>query len=163
MATTSQTGLARETLRAARARGARVTRATERVRIGRFTGPAYPFRHTIFGVMGPKTDIEVLFTSMVNILTTPKRTLPWAPDFGSEVPNLVFEPNDEVTRALIRHYVIKDLGEHEPRVNVMSVRTDFDELIDPYRVNVQVSWAIVGDPGGQVFSGPIGYRLTSST
>jgi phage baseplate assembly protein W len=133
-----------------------------RPKLGRYTGPAYPFRSTIYGVLGPKTDVEVLFTSMVNILTTVKGTIPYDPSFGSEIPNLVFEPNDEITRSLIRHFVVKDLGEQEPRVNVIAVRTDIDPVTNPYFVNIVVSWTVVGDPSGQVFSGPVGFRLSAA-
>jgi phage baseplate assembly protein W len=153
---------ARETLQRARARGVPMTLVADRTKLGRYTGPAYPFRNTVYGTMGPKTDVEVLFTSMVNILTTPKGTLPYDPNFGSEIPNLVFEPNDEVTRSLIRHFVVKDLGEQEPRVIVQGVHTDVDERQDPNRVNITVSWTVVGDPNGQVFSGPVGFRLTAA-
>jgi len=156
----AQTGLAAEALRRARGRGVPRGMVNDRPRIGRFTGPAYPFGYTVFGALGPKTDVEILFTSLVNILTTQKGTIPWDPKFGSEVPNLVFEPNDEITRSLIRHFVIKDLGEQEPRINVIAVRTDVDEQVDPHRVNISVSWAVVGDASGAVFSGPVGFRLS---
>jgi len=108
--------------------------------------------------MGPKTDIEVLFTSVVNILTTRKGTLPYDPPFGSEVPDLVFEPNDEITRALIQYFTDKDLGEQEPRINIEATRTDTDPQNSPNDVNVLVSWTIVGDPSGQLYGGPIGFR-----
>jgi len=155
----AQTGLARAALQRARGRGTPTSAVDRRENIGRFTGPSYPFRNTIFGVMGPKTDVEILFTSMVNILTTSKGTIPWDPNFGSEIPDLVFEPNDEITRSLIRHFVRKDLGAQEPRINVQTVSTDVSEQEDPNRVNIQVSWTIVGDPSGQTYSGPVGFNV----
>ena len=135
------------------------TRLKDRPKLGRYTGPAYPLRYTVGGVLGPKTDVEVIFTSMVNILTTPKGTLPYDPEFGSHVPDLVFEPNDEITRSLIRYYTRKDLEEQDPRVNILAVRTDISDS-EPYTVNITVTWAIVGDPTGQVFSGPVSFRLS---
>lgn len=138
------------------------TRLKDRPKLGRFTGPAYPLKYTVGGVLGPKSDVEVIFTSMVNILTTPKGTIPYDPKFGSEVPDLVFEPNDEITRSLIRYYTRKDLEEQDPRVNVIAVRTDVDDVNEPYTVHITVTWAIVGDPTGRVFSGPVSFRLSAT-
>jgi phage baseplate assembly protein W len=138
------------------------SRLQDSPKLGRYTGPAYPFKYTVGGALGPKTDVEVIFTSMVNILTTARGTLPYAPKFGSEIPNLVFEPNDEITRSLIRYFVRKDLEEQDPRVNVIAVRTDVDETNAPYTVHITVTWAIVGDPTGRVFSGPVSFRLSAT-
>ena len=137
------------------------SRLQDRPRLGRFTGPAYPLRYTVGGVLGPKTDLEIIYTSMVNILTTSKGSLPYAPEFGSHVPDLVFEPNDEITRSLIRYYTQKDLQEQDPRINVIAVRTDVNEMNEPYTVHITVTWAIVGDPSGRVFSGPVSFRLSA--
>jgi len=136
-----------------------VSRLVTRRKLGRFTGPAYPIKTTMGGALGPATDVEILFTSMVNILTTRKGTIPYDPKFGSVVPDLVFEPNDEVTHALIRYFTKKDL-EQDPRINIIAVHTNVDEKAEPYRVNIGVSWTIVGDPTGQVLSGPISFRLS---
>jgi len=136
-------------------------RLVARPRLGRFTGPAYPLKGTVGGNLGPKSDIEVIFTSMVNILTTEKGTIPYSPKFGSQVPSLVFEPNDEITRSLIRYFTRKDLEEQDPRINVIAVRTDFSDD-EPYTVHISVTWAIVGDPSGRSFSGPVSFRLSQT-
>lgn len=138
-----------------------MTRLKDRPKLGRFTGPAYPLKYTVGGSLGPKTDVEVIFTSMVNIITTSKGTIPYDPGFGSDIPDLVFEPNDEITRSLIRYYARKDLEEQDPRVNVIAVRTDVDDVSAPYTVNITITWAIVGDPTGRVFSGPVSFRLSA--
>lgn len=130
---------------------------TANERIGRFTGPAYPFGPSWAQTLGPKTDLEVVFTSVVNILTTPIGTIPYDPFLGSEVPNLVFEPNDAITQGLIRYFVERDLRRQEPRVNVAFVRTVVPEN-EPHKVVVTVAFQIVGDPEGRVFSAPISFN-----
>jgi len=123
---------------------------------GRFTGPAYQFGPSWALTLGPKSDLEVVFTSVVNILTTPIGTIPYDPFLGSDVPNLVFEPNDAITQGLIRYYTERDLRQQEPRVRVLSVSTVVP-VNEPHTVVVTVSFQIVGDPEGRVFSAPISY------
>jgi phage baseplate assembly protein W len=129
-------------------------------RVGRFTGPAYQFGPSWALTLGPKTDLEVVFTSIANIITTPIGSLPYDPFGGSEIPNLVFEPNDSVTQGLIRYYVRRDLGRQEPRVVVRTVRTVVPED-DPHKVVVTIAFQIVGDPDGRVFSAPIEFGTLS--
>lgn len=127
---------------------------------GRFTGPAYQFGPSWALTLGPKSDVEVIFTSVVNILTTPIGTMPYDPFLGSEVPNLVFEPNDTITRALIRYFVERDLGRQEPRAKVLFVRTVVP-ADEPHTVVVTVAFSIVGDPEGRVFNAPLEFNTLS--
>lgn len=131
--------------------------ALPQTQVGRYTGPAFPFGPSWALTLGPKTDLEVLFTSLANIITTPIGTLPYAPFRGSEVANLVFEPNDAITHGLIRYYVRRDVTRQEPRLKILNVRTMVPE-IDPHRVVVTSAFQIVGDPNGRIFSAPIEYN-----
>lgn len=127
------------------------------VGVGRFTGPAYSYGPSWALTLGPKTDLEVLFTSIANIITTVIGSLPYAPFDGSEIPNLVFEPNDSITQGLIRYFAKRDLAVQEPRIVVRAVRTVvLDE--DPHRVFVTILFQIVGDPNGRLFSAPIAFN-----
>lgn len=125
--------------------------------LGRFTGPAYPFGPSWALTLGPKTDLEVIFTSVVNIITTTLRTLPYRPTGGSDVADLVFEPNDAVTRGLLRYFVKRDLGRQEPRADVVTVRT-VQPLNEPHTVVVTVAFRILGDPEDRVFSAPVEFN-----
>lgn len=122
--------------------------------LGKYTGIGYPFSAEPTGVMSPKPDISVLFTSIANILTTPKGSLPYDPDAGSFVPDLVFEIADEATLQLIRHFTEKDLREQERRIVVVAVYTEQPDD-EPNQVVVTVGFSIVGDPSGQVYSAPV--------
>lgn len=127
--------------------------------LGRFTGPGYAFGATEASVLGPKSDTLVIVTSMVNIITTPKGTIPYAPGRGSIVPLLLFEPFTDVTLSLIRYYTAKDLSEQEPRIVVRSV---FTERISDFSVSVRPSFQIVGDSVGDVLSAPLTFSKEQS-
>jgi phage baseplate assembly protein W len=142
-----------------RAHQLRQAGATSR-RFGRFTSAAYPFGPSWAKTLGPKSDFEVIFTSLINIVTQPLGTVPWDPFFGSEVPNLVFEINDSVTRSLLQYFVKRDLGQQEPRANVLFVRTWVPDN-DPHTVVITIAFSIVGDPEGRVFTAPIEFNTLS--
>ena len=125
--------------------------------MGRFTGPAYPFGPSWGGTLGPKTDLEVVYTSIVNIVTTTVGTYAPDPRSGSEIPNIVFELNDEITRARIRYFVKRDLRRQEPRASVLSVNT-FVPPNEPHKIVVTVAFQIVGDAEGRVFSAPLEFN-----
>lgn len=123
-----------------------------RVIVGRFSGPGYPLGANEASALGVKRDVLVIITSMVNIITTPKGSVPYAPRRGSIVPMLLFEPFTDVTLSLLRYYTGKDLTEQEPRIRIRSV---FTERISNYSVSVSPSFQIVGDPVGDVLSAPL--------
>jgi len=129
-------------------------------RFGRFTSAGYPLGPSWAQSLGPKPDFNVVFTSVINIVTTPLGSVPWDPFLGSEIPNLVFEVNDAVTRALIQYFVERELGRQEPRVNVLFVRT-FVPDNEPHTIVVTISFKIVGDPEGRTFSAPIEFNTLS--
>ncbi len=117
------------------------------VRRNRFPGPAYRFGATVEGVLGLKVDKHVIITSYINILTTQKGSIPYDPNIGSVVPELLFEPNDEITKGLIRFFTFKDLTDQEPRALVRAV---FTEQPDDDSVVVTVAFSIVGDSSAAV-------------
>lgn len=122
---------------------------------GRYTGAAYPFGPDAAGTLGPKDDVSVVLSSIANILSTPKFTIPHAPNLGSFVQWLLFEPNDEITRNLIRYYTIKDITDQEPRVNVLAC---FTQEADDHTVIVSIAFQLVGDPTGKVHKAPIPFQ-----
>jgi len=123
--------------------------------LGRWTGPAMPFGPDETSSLGPKDDVQVIATSMYNILATPKGTVPYNPALGSYIPLLLHEPLDDVTLGLIRHYVVKDVSEQEPRVRVHSVITSRE---GEYGVSVAISFSLVGDSLGRILNAPLIFR-----
>jgi uncharacterized protein len=57
------------------------------------------------------------------ILMTRKGERPMRPEFGCEIHDLVFAPNDAATTGLARRYVIEALSMWEPRIDVLDVKT----------------------------------------
>lgn len=129
-------------------------RVADRVATQRYTGPAYPFGPSVHGTLGPKDDFSVVVTSMINILTTPRGSVPYDLSIGSDVPLLIFEPLDDITLNLIRYFTRKDLSEQEPRAAIRQVFAQIDP-VDPNRVLIDVGFSLVGEPDGSVYGIPV--------
>jgi phage baseplate assembly protein W len=121
--------------------------------LGRFAGPAYPFGPSPALVLGPKPDANVILSSICNIITTPKGSVPYNPKLGSRVPYLLFDINDEVTQGLVRYYTLKDVSEQDPRAIIN--RVTIDVPVDGHTIIVLISFSIAGDALGQVHSAPV--------
>ena len=84
-------------------------------------GPSFPFKSSVSGVLGGKTRKEHITTSIKMILSTPRGSLRYDPDFGSEVPSLVFDIISEASLNLINFYTIQALQKFEKRITVRGV------------------------------------------
>lgn len=71
--------------------------------------------------------LDLVWSSIVLILGTPLGTRIMLPEFGSLVPTLVFEPNDEALVALGKRYVIDAIDKWEPRVTLRDVSIIIEE------------------------------------
>src|SRR5437763_10950394 len=60
------------------------------------------------------------------ILLTPKGQRVMRPEFGCQIHELVFAPNDATTAGLAAYYVEEALGRWEPRIEVLDVTADPD-------------------------------------
>jgi len=101
------------------------------------------------GALGPKSDDEVIATSIQNILSTPKGSWRCDPTVGSFLWQLVMEPLDEIAQQLIMYYAAKDLSEQETRIQVVGVTVS---TLSEHVVGVQISFVRKSDPMKRVLS-----------
>jgi len=67
--------------------------------------------------------------SIVQILSTRPGERFFLPEFGSRLPELVFQPNDVVFRALARQYIVDAIKRWEKRVVIEEVEFSEDPLV----------------------------------
>ena len=84
---------------------------------------------------------EHIRESIIQILGTRLGERIMNPEFGSRLPELVFEQNDSVLRGLIRHYVIAAIERWEKRIVVIDVT--FDEPSDVNSLLVRIAYRII--------------------
>lgn len=75
------------------------------------------------------------------ILLTPRGQRPMRPEFGCQIHDLIFHPNDASTAGLAAYYVQEALAMWEPRIKVdaVDVSADPDE---PARMLIDVTYTI---------------------
>ena len=105
------------------------------------TGWAFPVRvdaHGRIALARQELDIE---KAIRIILLTPKGQRVMRPEFGCQIHDLIFAPNDATTAGLASYYVEEALGMWEPRIRVQEVTARPDPG-DPGRLLVEVRYEI---------------------
>jgi uncharacterized protein len=111
--------------------------------MGDFLGNGWAFpvgvdAHGRIALAHRERDIE---EAMRIILLTPKGQRVMRPEFGCQVHDLIFAPNDASTAGLAMLYVEQALGMWEPRIRVVNVAARIDDL-DPSRMLIDVDYEI---------------------
>jgi phage baseplate assembly protein W len=104
-------------------------------------GFAFPFSVDARGRIALARHEEDIRQAILMILMTPKGQRLMRPEFGCQIHELVFEPNDPVTAGLAAYYVEGALAMWEPRIRVVSVMPDSDAAT-PERLNIVITYEI---------------------
>ncbi|MBK9710610.1 MAG: GPW/gp25 family protein [Kouleothrix sp.] len=83
-------------------------------------------------------DIEQAITM---ILLTPKGQRVMRPEFGCQIHDLIFGPNDATTAGLADYYVREALAMWEPRIEVQDVRVAPDTA-NTARMRIEIRYLI---------------------
>lgn len=110
----------------------------------RYRGMALPFVKKPLGYFQSMFSRDVIKSSIFMILSTNIGERVCVPEFGSRILRLVFEPNDIVTRNLLRQIVVDDVTRWEPRVTVRDVRVASSD----HEIKVYVEYIINGTQVG---------------
>lgn len=106
---------------------------------------AYPFSGSgVAGVFDPKSSLEGYESALRNILMTEKGSVPWNPEFGSELHKFVFDLNDLISQNLIMFYAFEDIQAQEPRLRIVDTYASFD--VDRYSASFTVAFVAYDDP-----------------
>ncbi len=99
-------------------------------------------------------DIE---EAIYMILLTPKGQRIMRPEFGCQIHDLIFAPNDATTAGLASYYVEEALGMWEPRIDVLEVdaRPDPD---DAARLLIDIHYRVKATYDGRTLVFPF-YRI----
>lgn len=69
-------------------------------------------------------DIELIRSSIANILNWPKRMRFYNEEFGCRIEELLEEPDDNVTRVLIKNFISEALNKWERRIRVKEIKVN---------------------------------------
>jgi len=79
--------------------------------------------------------------SILMILMTPKGQRVMRPDYGCQIHDLLFAPNDASTLGLASYYADEALRTWEPRIEVIQVQADLDPDF-PERILLGINYRI---------------------
>ncbi|WP_376794526.1 GPW/gp25 family protein [Thermogemmatispora sp.] len=105
------------------------------------TGWAFPIHidaHGRIALARHERDIE---EAIRIILLTPKGQRVMRPEFGCQIHELLFAPNNATTWGLAAYYVEEALGMWEPRIRLLSVEARPDPG-DPGRLLIDIEYEI---------------------
>jgi phage baseplate assembly protein W len=91
-----------------------------------------------FALARHERDIE---QSIAMILLTPKGQRLMRPEFGCQIHDLIFAPNDSTTAGLADYYVREALAMWEPRIEVLDVLISADPT-DTARLLIEIRYEI---------------------
>ena len=66
------------------------------------------------------TNADLVKRDLLNHIYTIKGTRPHMPDFGTRIPTITFEPNDEETRAIVEED-LRSVIDYDPRVELLDI------------------------------------------
>ena len=108
----------------------------------RFVGLPYALVKGPEGLFSRVTTKDIIKSSITSILTTQLGERVCLPQFGSRLPELIFEPNDEILKGLAREYSAEALRQWEPRITVLKTEVTAEahqlRLYILYRINEAV-------------------------
>jgi len=120
-------------------------------------GPSFPFSFTGQGAtntVASSNGLDKINQSMHIILTTRPGDRIMNPEFGSRLPDLVFEPNDQVLKTLLNIYTADALRRWEKRIIITAVTfpsTDSDVENGIVRIRINYTVRQTNTPGSFVF------------
>lgn len=121
------------------------------------TGWAFPVGPDARGRVALVSGVRAVEQAILMLLMTPKGQRVMRPEYGCQIHELVFSPNDASTLGLASYYVHEALTVWEPRVEVVDVDADIDPAY-PERIIVRVDYRIRTDHSAQSLVFPF-YRL----
>jgi phage baseplate assembly protein W len=110
----------------------------------KWRGIGAPLGIGVHGYFTSKTTIDLIKSSLTMILSTYLGSRIMRPDFGSVLPEILFDPVDSIMISKIQVYIPEAIRKFEPRLSNVSVTSS----IRNKEVNITISATIVetGDP-----------------
>lgn len=121
------------------------------------TGWAFPVATNARGRVALVSGVRAVEQSILMILMTPKGQRVMRPEYGCQIHELLFAPNDASTLGLASYYVHDALSTWEPRIELLGVDADIDPHY-PERIVLGIRYRILDDHSEQSLVFPF-YRL----
>lgn len=102
-------------------------------------GLVFPIRLTAGGLPVISGGEELIRSSILMILSWPRRQRIFLSEFGSVIEALLEEPNDDLLKGLVEYFIIDSLRTWEKRIDILQV--DLVRLA-PEKLSVELTYKI---------------------
>ena len=99
-------------------------------------------KHPVTDDLVTVKDKAAVAQSIKGLLLTRRGERPFQPDLGSGLQDLLFEPLDYGSGALIKKEIIETLNRYEPRMSIKNLNCYVDSANNGYEVELQ--YVIIG-------------------
>ena len=99
-------------------------------------------KHPVTDDLVSVKDKSAIAQSITNLLMTKKGERPFQPTLGAGLQDMLFEPLDYGSAAMIKQEIAKCINKYEPRVRVQKIYCEVD--FDNNGYNVEMQYKIVG-------------------
>ena len=99
-------------------------------------------KHPVTDDLVAVKDKAAIVQAIQGILLTRKGERPFQPELGCDIQDLLFEPLDYGSAAMIKQEIAKCINKYEPRVRVQRIYCNVD--FDNNGYNVEMQYKIVG-------------------
>ncbi len=104
--------------------------------------------HPVSGDIRPITDDVAVKRALLNLINTKKGSVPFRPNYGSNVVDYLFKNSDVFTQKELERSLYDTITKHEPRVTVLVIDAQFEN----YGVKIQVDFRIRNRSGIQTLT-----------
>ena len=104
------------------------------------------FANPMSGDIGKKTGAAAVKGAIVSILKTNFNERLFAPEFGSNIRALLFEPMNPITEQRIKTEIENAVKNHEPRAEVLGITVDGQEEQNRYLVSILFNVSSEAEP-----------------
>jgi len=135
----------------------RTTFEGAKTKVHQWKGLAGPISRLNGGYFKTSDILDLLWSSIIMILGTPRLTRIMEPEFGSGLYELLFNPNDSFTQQEAKSEIVSAIQKWEPRVVILDSTFEIDE----HTMRISVKFAPKNDPAAVTTRGIVVDRGTS--
>lgn len=96
--------------------------------------------HPVSGDLILATDLDAIFNSIKNIIMTARGTRPFFPEFGTAIPNLLFEPVGWPTAKQMEDEINAAIKKYEPRLTSFASVVEYVGEDRPHDYNISITF-----------------------
>jgi phage baseplate assembly protein W len=84
-------------------------------------------------------NLGVIFRNVYNILITPKRSVPFQPEFGSSLYEYLYEPLDDTLVEVVQNELYRDIVRWEDRFDNIAIKVFKDTKQHLLAIEIQIA------------------------